>query len=53
MQRSVLTWARWAQEQVGQWHATTDAGEWDESAVRLGLARLAHDLNALPAPTEG
>lgn len=56
MQSSVLTWARWAQEEVAQWQSTTDAGDWDEQAVRARLVRVAHelgvqDLNAArPAP---
>jgi DNA-binding PadR family transcriptional regulator len=48
MQRGVLTWARWAGEQVAQWHSTTDAGDWDEAAVRHRLARTADELNVAP-----
>jgi PadR family transcriptional regulator AphA len=38
-ERTVLAWARWAREQVGQWRSTTDPGRWDERAVLDSLAR--------------
>lgn len=36
-ERAVLRWARWAQEQVGQWRTAADPGDWDAEAVRRGL----------------
>ena len=52
MQTGVLTWARWAQEQVSQWRTTTDPGDWDEAAVRHRLVRLAEELKAGARPAQ-
>ena len=36
---AVLSWSRWAQQQVASWRAADDPGEWDPAAVRRALAR--------------
>jgi DNA-binding PadR family transcriptional regulator len=42
---AVLRWAGWAQQQVAQWRATDDPGDWDPDAVFGSLRRR--------APTDG
>jgi DNA-binding PadR family transcriptional regulator len=41
---AVLTWSRWAREQITDWRSTTDPGDWDHRAV---LAELATDAERL------
>ncbi len=41
---AVLTWSRWAREQITGWRSTTDAGDWDHRAI---LAELATDAERL------
>ena len=38
---AVLTWTRWAREQVSRWRDTTDPGTWDHRAELRELVRLA------------
>ncbi len=44
---TVLSWARWAREQVGQWTDTRDPGNWDADAV---FARIVERAGAAAAP---
>ncbi len=52
---AVLTWSRWAREQVADWRSTTDATGWDHRAVLVELAadaeRLARGDGGPAAPT--
>ena len=43
----VLRWAAWAEEQVAQWPATDDPGQWDTQAA---LASVVADSRAATAP---
>ena len=43
-EQAVLTWARWAREQAGQWRSTTDPAAWDHTDE---LARLVRDVQDL------
>ncbi len=38
---AVLRWAEWAQEQVAQWRATDDPGDWDPEVVLRSVGRRA------------
>lgn len=49
-EKAVLTWARWAREQVAQWRTTTDAGDWDEAAVHRRLVREVAELTESEQP---
>ncbi len=48
-ERSVLTWARWAREQVDEWVSTTDPGSWHPREVLDGIARAAVEATRAPA----
>jgi hypothetical protein len=41
---AVLTWSRWAGEQITGWRSTTDPGDWDHRAVLVELATDAEHL---------
>jgi DNA-binding PadR family transcriptional regulator len=43
-EQAVLTWARWAREQVREWRSTTDAGSWDHRRELGDIAEQANDL---------
>jgi PadR family transcriptional regulator AphA len=44
VEKSVLTWARWARDQVDRWGATADPGDWDAAAVHARIVREAEEL---------
>jgi PadR family transcriptional regulator, regulatory protein AphA len=49
-ERAVLRWTRWAQQQVGQWVAGDDPGEWDAAGVLASLvATVTSEIGQQPA----
>jgi DNA-binding PadR family transcriptional regulator len=43
-EQAVLSWARWAREQVAAWRSTTDPGEWDAGAAFADMAARAREV---------
>jgi DNA-binding PadR family transcriptional regulator len=41
---AVLTWTRWAREQIATWRSTTDEGAWDHGSALADVAATAHSL---------
>jgi PadR family transcriptional regulator AphA len=51
-EEQVLTWARWAQEQVGRWTSSTDPGSWDpQTHLDAVTARAAALLDGSAEPS--
>lgn len=49
-EEQVLTWARWAQEQIAAWPSSVDPGEWDPHAELAAVAARARELlDGVPA----
>jgi DNA-binding PadR family transcriptional regulator len=46
-EEAVLTWARWARNQVARWRSTTDPDAWDHHAEHIALVR---DVQRLLGP---
>ena len=45
-EQTVLTWVRWAREQVAGWRSTADPGDWDASAALAEMATRAREVAA-------